>query len=137
MAPYLKVRRPSPTTAYFTVSNASQRSTTPAQVLFYLQFLLRAFVFASVLFIAAARLRYTFFWQDGLYVDWMAVWSSPTGQLACRIADAYSSLLIAVVSVLVVYGVFRKGYTGTVHFDVRYERSELTCCVCLQSSRSW
>lgn len=120
MAPYLKIRRPSPTTAYFTVSNASQRLSTLAQVLFYLQFLLRAFIFASVILIAAARLRYTSFWQDGPYVDWVAVWSSPTGQLACRIADAYSSLLIAVVSILVIYGVFRKGYTGAVHFNFRY-----------------
>lgn len=112
MAPYLKVRRPSPTTAYFTVSNASQRLSTPAQVLFYLQFVLRALVFVSVLFVGGARMRDTFFWQAGSYVDWVAVWSSPPGQLACRIADAYSSWLVAIVSVLVVYGVFRKTYTG-------------------------
>lgn len=118
MAPYLKIRRPSPTTAYFTVSNASQRSSTPAKVVFYLQFLLRAVIFISVLSIVTARLRPTFFWQDGPYVHWTAVWSSPTGQLVCRIADAYSSFLIAVVSALVIYGVFRKGYTGATRFSV-------------------
>lgn len=119
MAPYLKIRRPSPTTAYFTVSNASQSSSTLAKVLFYLQFLLRAVIFVSVLCIATARLRSTFFWKNGPYVHWTAVWSSPTGQLACRIADAYSSFLVGVVSALVIYGIFRKGYTGTTQFCIR------------------
>lgn len=112
MPGYLKLRRPSPTTVSFTVSNASQRSSTPAKVLFYLQFLLRAFILVSVLFIDTARLRSSSFAQDGSLVQWTTVWSSPLGQFACRFADAYSSFVMTVISALVIYGVFLRGYTG-------------------------
>ncbi|ODM14938.1 hypothetical protein SI65_09690 [Aspergillus cristatus] len=111
MPGYLKVRRPSPTTASFTVSNASQCTSTPAKALFHLQFLLRAFIFVTVLAVCAARLRSSFFAEDGSWVRWTAVWASPFGELACRIADSYSPLVVTVVSVVAMYGVFRKGYT--------------------------
>lgn len=112
MPGYLKVRRPSPTTASFTVSNASQCTSTPAKALSHLQFLLRAFIFVTVLAVCAARLRSSFFAEDGSWVRWTAVWTSPFGELACRIADSYSPLVVTVVSVVAMYGVFRKGYTG-------------------------
>ena len=112
MPGYLKIRRPSPTTVCFTVSNASQCSSPPAKVFSCLQFLLRAFIFACVVFVDTARLRSAFFAQDGSFVRWTAIWSSPLGQSACRIADAYSTLVTVVASALVTYAVFRKGYTG-------------------------
>ncbi|KAL4897318.1 GPI-GlcNAc transferase complex, PIG-H component-domain-containing protein [Aspergillus ambiguus] len=104
-------RRPSPTTVSFTVSNASRHSSTPAKILFYFQILLRAIVFALVIFVNFAELRHSFFNQDGLFVRWPAVWASPAGAYACRIADTYTTWAIALVSTIVVYGVFRKGYT--------------------------
>ena len=118
MPGYLKVRRPSPTTASFTVSNASQCTSTPAKALFCLQFLLRAFIFVSVLAICAARSRSSFFAEDGSWVRWTVVWVSPLGELACRIADAYSPLVVTVISVIVLYGVFRKGYTGAFYLGI-------------------
>lgn len=118
MPGYLKVRRPSPTTASFTVSNASQCTSTPAKALFYLQSLLRACIFVSVLAVCAARSRSSFFTEDGYWVRWTAVWTSPLGELACRIADAYSPLVVMAISVIVLYGVFRKGYTGALYSGV-------------------
>lgn len=136
MPSYLKVRRPSPTTASFTVSNASQCTSTPAKALFYLQFLLRACIFVSVLVVCAARLRSSFFAKNGSWVRWTAVWASPLGELACRIADEYSPLVVTVGSVIALYGVFRKGYTGAFYLGiVRIQGCELTIICWLQKSR--
>ncbi|KAL4965947.1 PIG-H family GPI synthesis protein [Aspergillus stella-maris] len=108
---HLISRCPSPTTASFTVSNASRHTSTAAKLLFYLQLLLRVIIFAGVLFLNAARSRHAFFIEDGSFIPWTAVWSSPLGSAVCRIADTYNFIAIAVASALVLYGVFRKGYT--------------------------
>ncbi|KAL2834895.1 hypothetical protein BDW59DRAFT_834 [Aspergillus cavernicola] len=110
---HLISRRPSPTTASFTVSNASRHTSTAAKLFFYFQILLRVNVFSSVLFLFAARFRHTFFIQDGSFVPWTAVWSSPMGSHACDIADTTNFAIFALTSALVMYGVFRKGYTGS------------------------
>ncbi|PLB53239.1 phosphatidylinositol N-acetylglucosaminyltransferase [Aspergillus steynii IBT 23096] len=107
----LILRRPSPTTVSFTVSNASRHTSTPAKLLFYLQILLRALVFVCVVFFDIARQRRPFFYQDGSFLRWTAVWSSPLGSYVCRIADSYNPVVVALVSAVVIYGVFRKGYT--------------------------
>ncbi|GES61858.1 phosphatidylinositol N-acetylglucosaminyltransferase [Aspergillus terreus] len=107
----LTLRRPSPTTVSFTVSNASRHTSTPAKILFYFQILLRAVIFAFVVFLNIAALRHSFFNHDGLFVRWPAVWASPLGSYVCRIADTYTTWTVALVSAIVVYGVFRKGYT--------------------------
>ncbi|PYH97368.1 phosphatidylinositol N-acetylglucosaminyltransferase [Aspergillus ellipticus CBS 707.79] len=107
----LILRRPSPTTVSFTVSNASRHTSTPAKVLFYLQILLRVLVFACVLLLDIAKFRHSFFMQDGSWIRWTTIWSSAMGLSACRIADAYSSAIVVLASTVVIYGVFRKGYT--------------------------
>ncbi|PLB38446.1 PIG-H family GPI synthesis protein [Aspergillus candidus] len=104
-------RRPSPTTVSFTVSNASRRTSTPARILSLFQFLLRALVFLFVHIIDIAKLRHSFFQGDGPFLPWSTIWATPGGALACRIADAYSYGFIAVASTVMIYGVFRKGYT--------------------------
>lgn len=109
----LTLRRPSPTTVSFTVSNASRHTSTPAKILFYFQILLRAAIFAFVVFVNIAEFRHSFFDHDGLFVRWPAVWASPLGSYVCRIADTYTTWAVALVSAIVVYGVFRKGYTGS------------------------
>ena len=108
----LIVRRPSPTTVSFTVSNASSRSSSPAKLLFYLQILLRALLLISTLFLSIAKLRHIPVVHDWFLINWEAIWVSPLGAFACRIVDSYSALAVAVVNALVIYGVFRKGYTG-------------------------
>ncbi|KAL4907951.1 hypothetical protein BDW74DRAFT_148287 [Aspergillus multicolor] len=108
---HLISRRPSPTTASFTVSNASRHTSTAAKLFFHFQFLLRWIVFMGVLLLHAAQFRQAFFIQDGAIVPWPAVWSSPLGSFVCRIADTYNFIAIALVSALVIFGVFRKGYT--------------------------
>ncbi|KAL4921960.1 GPI-GlcNAc transferase complex, PIG-H component-domain-containing protein [Aspergillus aurantiobrunneus] len=108
---HLISRRPSPTTASFTVSNASRHASTAAKLFFYFQFLLRGIVFAGVFLFYAARFRHLFFFKDGSFVPWTIVWSSPLGAFFCRIADAYTSPGTAFISSLLIYGVFRKGYT--------------------------
>lgn len=139
MPGYLKVRRPSPTTVCFTVSNASQCLSPPAKIFSCFQFLLRAFLFACVVFVDIARLRSAFFAQDGSFVRWTAIWSSPLGQSACRIADAYSTLVIVVASALVTYAVFRKGYTGVLQmcYIMRDMYGKLMTFAIIQRSRSW
>jgi phosphatidylinositol glycan class H protein len=112
MPVHLILRRPSPTTVSFTVSNASKHTSTPARVLFYLQILLRALLFLCIVFCDIAKVRHSFFDEDGSLVQWTAVWSSSLGSFVCRIVDAYSSAVVASLSVLLLYCVFRKGYTG-------------------------
>ncbi|KAL2008131.1 hypothetical protein VTN00DRAFT_8113 [Thermoascus crustaceus] len=107
----LTVRRPSPTTVCFTVSNAPARCTIPSKLAFCLQVLLRALVFACVLLVDAAKLRHSIFTRNGSVVPWEDVWSSAIGSFACQVSDRYSWWVIAVLSPLVIYGVFRKGYT--------------------------
>jgi hypothetical protein len=111
MPVHLISRRPSPTTASFTVSNASRHTSTPAKLFSYFQFLLRGIVFAGVLSFHAARFRHAFFSQDS-FVPWSTVWSSSLGVSLCRIADTTNFAVAALASVLVLYGVFLKGYTG-------------------------
>ncbi|KAL4794656.1 GPI-GlcNAc transferase complex, PIG-H component-domain-containing protein [Aspergillus venezuelensis] len=103
---YLISQCPSPTTASFTVSNASRYTSTAAKLLFYLQVLLRGIIFAGVLFLNAARFRHAFFIEDGSFIPWTAVWFSPLGSAVCRIADTYNFIGIAVVkeSLLVIRG---------------------------------
>ncbi|GLA51306.1 hypothetical protein AnigIFM63604_007668 [Aspergillus niger] len=107
----LILRRPSPTTVSFTVSNASRRTSTPAKALFYLQVLLRAVTFLCVLLFDAAKFRRAVFMEDGSWIRWTTIWSSSLGISVCRIADAYSSVVVVLASAVVFYGVFRKGYT--------------------------
>ncbi|PWY66588.1 phosphatidylinositol N-acetylglucosaminyltransferase [Aspergillus eucalypticola CBS 122712] len=107
----LDLRRPSPTTVSFTVSNASRRTSTPAKAFFYLQISLRAVIFFCVLLLDAAKFRRTFFMEDGSWIRWTTIWSSALGISVCRIADAYSSAVVVLASAIVLYGVFRKGYT--------------------------
>ncbi|RDK43822.1 phosphatidylinositol N-acetylglucosaminyltransferase [Aspergillus phoenicis ATCC 13157] len=107
----LILRRPSPTTVSFTVSNASRRTSTPAKALFYLQVLLRAVTFLCVLLLDAAKFRRAVFMEDGSWIRWTTIWSSSLGISVCRIADAYSSVVVMLASAVVFYGVFRKGYT--------------------------
>ena len=108
----LKVHRPSPTTVSFTVSDAPQRSSSPAKILFGLQILLRAVLFLCVVSVGIALLRHIIFKGDSGVISWPVVWSSALGSMLCRFVDSYNPLAIAVVSALVVYSVFRRGYTG-------------------------
>lgn len=108
----LKIQRPSPTTVSFTVSNAPQRSSSPAKVFFGLEVLLRAVFFLCVIAAGITLLRHLVFKGDTGVISWPLVWSSALGSQLCRLVDSYNPLAIAVVSTLVIYGVFRRGYTG-------------------------
>ncbi|BDD60055.1 hypothetical protein MPDQ_005370 [Monascus purpureus] len=107
----LIVRRPSPTTVSFTVSNAPDRSSPSARILFYLQTILRALCFTCVLFICSAKLRHSFFAENGLIVYWHDLWGSPLGSFVCRIVDSCHLGAIFVVSAVAIYAVFRKEST--------------------------
>ncbi|KAF9893147.1 hypothetical protein FE257_012558 [Aspergillus nanangensis] len=107
----LILRRPSPTTASFTVSNASRHTSTPAKILFYFQILLRAIVFSLVVVVNVAKHRDAFFYQDGTFISWPTVWASAPGVYVCRIVEAYTPWAIALASTAVIYGVFWRGYT--------------------------
>ncbi|KAF3387067.1 Phosphatidylinositol N-acetylglucosaminyltransferase subunit gpi15 [Penicillium rolfsii] len=108
----LTVQRPTPTTVRFTVSNAPRRSDSPAKILFGLQILLRALLFCCVIVVLITRLRRHFFEKGNLFIlSWEDIWSSPLGARVCRWVDSHNPWVIAVVSALVLYGVFRRGYT--------------------------
>ncbi|KAL2387119.1 hypothetical protein RJZ90_000152 [Blastomyces dermatitidis] len=111
----LSIERPSPTTALFTVSNVSVRSTITSKALFALEVLLRVLLFTFVLLVNGALIRdYILTFDDGI-VRWEAVWSSSIGALACRIADRQQWQLVCPVSAMLVYIIFRRGYTGLWH----------------------
>ncbi|OOQ87949.1 phosphatidylinositol N-acetylglucosaminyltransferase [Penicillium brasilianum] len=108
----LTVQRPTPTTVSFTVSNAPRRSSSPAKVLFGLQILLRALLFCCVIVVGITRLRRHFFEKGSLFIiSWEDVWSSSLGAHVCRRVDSYNPWVAAIVSAVVLYGVFRRGYT--------------------------
>ncbi|CEJ56187.1 hypothetical protein PMG11_02405 [Penicillium brasilianum] len=108
----LTVQRPTPTTVSFTVSNAPRRSSSPAKVLFGLQILLRALLFCCVIVVGITRLRRHFFEKGSLFIiSWEDVWSSSLGAHVCRRVDSYNPWVTAIVSAVVLYGVFRRGYT--------------------------
>lgn len=114
----LRVQRPSPTTVSFTVSNAPRRSNSPAKILFGLQILLRAILFCCVIVVGVVQLRHLYFAEDGQIVRWQDVWSSPLGIKVCHLVDSYNPWAITAVGALVIYGVFRRGYTGMIElFD--------------------
>jgi phosphatidylinositol glycan class H protein len=115
----LKVQRPSPTTVSFTVSNAPQRSSSPAKILFGLQVLLRAVLFFCVISVCIALLRHLVFKGDDGIVSWPIVWSTALGSKLCRFVDSYNPLAIALVGAVVIYGVFRRGYTGKLKVTIR------------------
>ncbi|KAL2372167.1 phosphatidylinositol glycan, class H [Blastomyces gilchristii SLH14081] len=107
----LSIERPSPTTALFTVSNVSVRSTITSKALFALEVLLRVLLFTFVLLVNGALIRdYILTFDDGI-MRWEAVWSSSIGALACRIADRQQWQLVCPVSAMLVYIIFRRGYT--------------------------
>ncbi|KAJ6096298.1 hypothetical protein N7486_007044 [Penicillium sp. IBT 16267x] len=107
----LRVQRPSPTTVSFTVSDAPRRSKSPAKILFGFQILLRVVLFSCVIIVALARLRHFSFQADGGLISWPAMWASPLGSYVCQQVDTYNPWAVAVISALVVYGVFRREYT--------------------------
>ncbi|KAL2861129.1 PIG-H family GPI synthesis protein [Aspergillus lucknowensis] len=111
MPVHLISRRPSPTTASFTVSNASRHTSTTAKLFFYFQFLLRLIVFSGIIFLDTAHFRHIFSPRNESFIPWAAIWSSPLGSFICRIADTTNSIVTALASALVIYGVFLKGYT--------------------------
>lgn len=108
----LEVQRPSPTTVSFTVSNAPQRSNSPAKILFALQLLLRALLFLCVIGVGITLLRHAIFHGDSGRISWPLVWSSALGSKLCHLVDSYNPLAIGAVGSLVMYAVFRRNYTG-------------------------
>ncbi|KAH8695430.1 putative phosphatidylinositol N-acetylglucosaminyltransferase [Talaromyces proteolyticus] len=111
MPAHLSVRRPSPTTASFTVSNAPSRQTWPAMLAFGVEVLLKALGFISVLLVNITKLRRSVFAEDcswGIPTEW---WSTKTGATACRVADHYPYSIVALASAVTLYLVWRKGYT--------------------------
>ncbi|EEH08511.1 conserved hypothetical protein [Histoplasma capsulatum G186AR] len=107
----LSIQRPSPTTALFTASNASVRSTITSKALFFIEIVLRILLFAVVLLLNGALIRdYILTLDDGI-IHWDAVWSSAIGALACRMADWQGWQFTCPVSAVLVYIIFRRGYT--------------------------
>lgn len=116
MAGRLRVRRPSPTTVSFTVSNAPSRDNTPAKILLGFQILLRAFLLFCVIVVGIAQAQLLFPEIDRWAPSWQPLWSSLNQTHVCYLVDTYNPWIIATVCALVVYGVFRRGYTGTQMF---------------------
>jgi phosphatidylinositol N-acetylglucosaminyltransferase subunit H len=109
----LSIHRPSPTTVSFTVSNAPAGLTWLARFLFNLQIIVRLVILAFVALVHTAKLRYTSFPQMPSFgLERLNVWSSVVGSLACGLADQYNWFIIAGVGAVLVYAVFRRGYTG-------------------------
>ncbi|KAJ5240081.1 hypothetical protein N7468_004700 [Penicillium chermesinum] len=111
MACRLCVRRPSPTTVSFTVSNAPRRANTPAKILFGLQILLRAFLLLCVITIGAVQLEKNFPEIDRWAPSLQPLWSQLDQTYLCNLVDKNNPWIVAAICVIVVYGVFRRGYT--------------------------
>lgn len=135
----LRVRRPSPTTVNFTVSDASRRSSSPAKILFGIQILLRTVVFCCVILALLARLRRPFFDHDDGIIRWQDVWDSPLGSRVCQTVDTYNPWAVGAVSALAVYGVFRRGYTGmrTLQISRKFLVDSLTFCRRIFAGHPW
>lgn len=111
MPAHLYVRRPSPTTVCFTVSNAPSRQTWSAKLAFAVEILLRAVFFVLVLMTDAAKLRH-FVSPDFDILQGRIDWTAGVGGMAARLADRYHWSVIAGASALLIYAVWRRRYTG-------------------------
>ncbi|KAL1978435.1 hypothetical protein VTN31DRAFT_1294 [Thermomyces dupontii] len=110
MPAHLYVRRPSPTTVCFTVSNAPSRQTWSAKLAFAVEILLRAVFFVLVLMTDAAKLRH-FVSPDFDILQGRIDWTAGVGGMAARLADRYHWSVIAGASALLIYAVWRRRYT--------------------------
>lgn len=108
MPAHLYVRRPSPTTVCFTVSNAPSRQTWSAKLAFAVEILLRAVIFALVLLTDAAKLRHL----DLGILRGRIDWTTGVGRMAARLADRYHWSIVAGASAVLIYAVWRRRYTG-------------------------
>lgn len=109
----LVVRRPSPTTASFTVSNAPLRQTWAAKLAFGVEIIIRVLGFISIILVNVAKLRRSVvFDYEGLGIP-ADLWLTNVGSLACQVADRYPYSIVATVSTGLMYLVWRRGYTGT------------------------
>jgi len=86
---------------------------------------MRALLFCCVIIAFTARTRNLFFLQGNNMAQWQAIWSSPVGAHVCHLVDRYNPWVITVVSVLVIYGVFKRGYTGMSR-EIDHEYSTVT-----------
>jgi phosphatidylinositol N-acetylglucosaminyltransferase subunit H len=119
MSPRLTVQRPSPTTVLFTASNAPARRTWSSKLAFGVEVLLRVVGFISVLIVDLAKIRHFIIARnDGWGVD-PEFWATSVGSLSCRIADQYTWPAVAIASAIVIYAVWRKGYTGLFFFPIQ------------------
>ncbi|KAL1989525.1 hypothetical protein VTN49DRAFT_6722 [Thermomyces lanuginosus] len=107
MPAHLYVRRPSPTTVCFTVSNAPSRQTWSAKLAFAVEILLRAVIFALVLLTDAAKLRHL----DLGILRGRIDWTTGVGRMAARLADRYHWSIVAGASAVLIYAVWRRRYT--------------------------
>ena len=114
----LLVRRPSPTTVSFTVSNARDSSGPYARLLFFLQTLLRALCFCYVLLASSAKLRHVFFAENGSILRWEDLWASQLGSFVCRIVDSSNLGVLLVLNAVAIYAVFQKECTGMFLFSL-------------------
>ncbi|EEH20099.1 hypothetical protein PABG_02358 [Paracoccidioides brasiliensis Pb03] len=107
----LSIQRPSPTTALFTVSNASVRSTITSKLLFAVEAVLRILLFAFIVLVNGASVRSFIVVLGNGFIPWDDIWSSSIGTLACHISDRQDWHYICPVIAVIVYLVVRKGHT--------------------------
>jgi phosphatidylinositol glycan class H protein len=118
----LAVRRPSPTTASFTASNAPSRRTWPAKLAFGVEIIIRVLGFISILLVNVATLRRSIVFEyQGLGIP-ADLWLTNVGALASQIADRYPYSIVASVSTVLMYLVWRKGYTGMYQYGTVKEQ---------------
>lgn len=113
MPAHLTVRPPSPSTVSFSVSDAPTCLTLAAKLASGVKLAARVLLFLLILFIIATKLsRTTPFAQSKFAALWQDLWSTTVGTMAGRIADRYSWPVVAGLVTVLIYVVFRRGYTG-------------------------
>jgi phosphatidylinositol glycan class H protein len=104
---HLTVRRPSPTTISFTVSNATRRSSLGAKMVFYLAVALRIITCSSVLLALGAKAYSNYLYPPS---SWL-VSSVPAGLLV--IASRAQWELLLPTTVILLFFSLRRFHTGT------------------------
>jgi len=111
---HLSIRRPSPTTVLFTVSNASPRQTITSQILFYLTCLLRVLIAASTALLLVVKSQCTAKTNDiDVYLAECPSWLPKYSPILVRTATTSKWQHVAPISLVVLFLCFRRFYTGT------------------------
>lgn len=135
---HLSIRRPSPTTVLFTVSNASPRQTITSQALFYLTCLLRVLIATSTALLLVIKSECTARTNDTfIFLPKCPSWLPRYLSLVVRTAVTSRWQHVAPISLVVLFLCFRRFHTGIFKMILLRDSSIIVVCQGIVPNGVW